>query len=141
MPSINVKFCIVCEDVRSEIHGKYSILGFFGLLPDVEIKVQELNKPIAQLVFLFNIYGDRGEYIFKCEIVDPKAKVVSTINLAPMTLVAKNDRDQSMAAIVLSGLAIASEGKHKIRLSHEGKTFFESTFVGTLGSPDLFNKS
>src|SRR5687768_2887170 len=47
-----VLHCIVCEDVRHEAHRKLTILGMFGILPDVEIRIADITKPIARLSFL-----------------------------------------------------------------------------------------
>lgn len=136
-PNLNVPFCIVCEDIRPEMHGKYAILGFFGQLPFVKIRLQDMEKPVARLVFLLNIDGDAGEYAFKFTIMDPKGKPFHKVDLAAMKLSGKM-YERSLAAVSLAGLEFKSEGDYKVRLLHKNKGFYESAFRIEIGSPEVF---
>src|ERR1700683_3721003 len=46
MPFPNFDFCIICEGIRPEIGSKLTILGFFGVAPNVEIVVQNPSQPL-----------------------------------------------------------------------------------------------
>ncbi len=50
MPLFN--FCAVCDDVRLELQNKASLIGFYGMLPYVEINVQHPSLPLPKLAFL-----------------------------------------------------------------------------------------
>ena len=39
--------CVVCDLVRPELGGKFMLLGFYGVAPNVEIVIQSLNTPIV----------------------------------------------------------------------------------------------
>lgn len=138
MPSLNVTFCMVCEDVRPEMHGKYSILGFFGLLPHVNIKLKEMGKALARLVFLMNVEGDPGKYKLKFTVIGPdRAKVVPAVTLGEMEIM-DDPTQRAVAAVNLSGLIFKLEGSYKVQMSHKNKVFYESNFQVAQGSPELF---
>lgn len=45
MPFPNFDFCIICDAVRPEVGGKLTLLGFYGLAPNVEIVVLNPAMP------------------------------------------------------------------------------------------------
>ena len=45
--------CIICDDFREEVRGKAAILGFLGICPDVEIKLDSLGGRLPQICFVF----------------------------------------------------------------------------------------
>ena len=47
MPFPNFDYCIICEMVRPELGGKSILLGFHGLAPNVDLRVQDINRPVA----------------------------------------------------------------------------------------------
>ena len=46
-----IRHCLVCEGVREEINRKRSVLGFYGVTPDVEIMLEDFARPMGHLVF------------------------------------------------------------------------------------------
>jgi hypothetical protein len=46
-----VRHCVLCEEVRNELGNKISILGFFGILPDVQIGFPN-GLGVIKVVFL-----------------------------------------------------------------------------------------
>jgi hypothetical protein len=137
MAKLKAQYCIVCEDARTETLGKLTLLGFFGLLPNVLIQVQELNKSIDRLLFLLNLTGDAGKYSFTFEIVNPKGKVIHTINLAEMNI--KGGDSKAIVAFVVTGLVFTSKGKYEVRLSNAKNQFYISTFTVAIADPAIFN--
>lgn len=70
------KFCAVCDDVRLEVQNKASLIGFYGMLPYVEISVQNPTLPIAKLTFLL-ISGEpvpAGKYRLHLSLKDPQGR-------------------------------------------------------------------
>lgn len=51
---LNVKHCVICEDVRVETRNLNSLMGVYGLLPDVAIAVKDLRE-VVNFVTVF--YG------------------------------------------------------------------------------------
>lgn len=138
MPKLNVVFCIVCEEIRQEINGKFSVLGFYGLLPNVYIKVSQLEGAIARLLFLIDIEGDVGKYQFDFEIIDPEEKSIQKLLLAEMQLY-NQQKERTVAAINLAGLPISkTAGDYTVKLSYKDEVFYESKFAVELGEANLF---
>ena len=61
---MNVLSCLLCENVHPEGNGKMSLLGFYGILPNVSIYIQYLDRPVAMLIFLFTFSEGIGEQSF-----------------------------------------------------------------------------
>jgi hypothetical protein len=51
MPFPDFEYCIICEGIRPEIGGKFTILGFYGLAPHVEVVITNPAQPV-NLAFL-----------------------------------------------------------------------------------------
>jgi len=47
MPFPQFDFCIICDGVRQEVAGKFTILGFYGLTPNVEVVIANLALPLT----------------------------------------------------------------------------------------------
>src|SRR6266851_1253333 len=47
MPFPNFDFCIVCEGIRPELGAKLTILGFFGVAPNVDVLVGDMARPLS----------------------------------------------------------------------------------------------
>jgi hypothetical protein len=50
LPQIHT--CLVCEEARKEVLGKWTLLGFFGVAPNVHVAIADFAKPVA-LCFAF----------------------------------------------------------------------------------------
>lgn len=137
MSKLNATFCIVCEDVRPEMHGKYSILGFFGLLPHVNIKLKEMGKALAKLVFLMNIEGEPGKYKLKFSLIGPDKKKIVSMPIGEMEITDSGSQ-RSMAAVNLAGLVFGKKGLYKIQMSYKNEVFYEKSFRVEQGQPELF---
>lgn len=56
--ALELRSCLVCDLVRPELAGKLTILGYFGICPNVHIRVAQLDQPT---VLTFVISGDPGD--------------------------------------------------------------------------------
>ena len=43
----NFDYCVICDLVRPELGGKWILLGFYGLAPNVELTVADVNRPVT----------------------------------------------------------------------------------------------
>ncbi|MEO6334678.1 MAG: hypothetical protein ABIO91_06800 [Pyrinomonadaceae bacterium] len=135
--NLNIAYCIVCEDVRPEAQGKQAILGFFGLLPDVNIKLKEIGKTLPRLAFLMNIEGDAGKYKFKFTLLGPDKKKVFDVPQLEMELLEDKSR-RALAVFIVQGLTLKTEGLYTVRMANKNKAFYESTFRVDQGPEELF---
>jgi hypothetical protein len=44
--------CLVCDSARSEAGSKTTLLGLYGLLPNVEIRLADPSVPLRELAFV-----------------------------------------------------------------------------------------
>jgi len=51
-PPVHIGTCIVCEQARPEILEKWTLLGFFGVTPNVWVRISDFTKPVT-LCFVF----------------------------------------------------------------------------------------
>lgn len=67
--------CILCEDVRQEVGGKLIILGYLGILPDVQFSIRDFDRTTT-LTFL--VVGSPGEepYELDMSITGPDGTVL-----------------------------------------------------------------
>jgi hypothetical protein len=47
MPFPDFDFCLICEGIRQEVGNKLTILGFYGIAPNVEIAVTNTAVPMT----------------------------------------------------------------------------------------------
>jgi hypothetical protein len=135
MGTFNVNYCIVCEDLREERFNKVSLLGFYGIAPDVNIKIKETGKTIDKLLFVLAIKGDKGTYPVKWYINNPNG----TLNIErDVKLELAGGLNQLVAVIVIRSLEFKEEGQYTVQLKNSTKVFFESTFSVYTGEPSLF---
>lgn len=71
---LHIDWCLLCEDARQEAGNKLTLLGFFGVLPGVQIIVTDRNAP-TRLLFLFGARGEAGPQAVTCMIVAPNGRV------------------------------------------------------------------
>jgi hypothetical protein len=67
-PTINA--CFICELVRPETMGKFSVLGYFGVAPHVHVQIQNFALPIG-LSFVFAGGPGSGHFQIVMRITSP----------------------------------------------------------------------
>lgn len=111
---------ILAEDVRVEISGKATLVGFLGVSPWVTIGVPFPTLPLPQLSFLC-LSGDPveiGEYSIELRIFDPSGEPF----LSPLTHTLSAEKSAPLAAIFqLGGLPLKGVGKYDLRFAVNGK--------------------
>lgn len=136
MPFPKIHHCIVCETSRPEPFGKSSILGFYGIAPNVEIKLHDTAKPLAKLTFvLLGGISGSGTYSIRFELVGPSGDDPIT-SLEGQAKVEEDGRRRQLT-LEFSGLHLAI-GKHEIRLFVDGKSHFTEHFSVERGSSEDF---
>jgi hypothetical protein len=70
-----IQNCVVCDFVRPELNGKVIVLGFFGVCPNVDVSVPQLDQPTA-LTFLFTGSPGSGTYLLTFDVVDESQRRV-----------------------------------------------------------------
>jgi hypothetical protein len=131
MPFPPINFCIVCEGIRPELGGKLSILGFFGVTPNVDIGVVRLEQPLSVTVVLgFGVVPDANPYNHSIVVRNPDGSVlfqsptarVNTVLRKPGLLVSTFVAIPRVAGlrtvkVIVDGQESPFEGQFMIRLA------------------------
>jgi hypothetical protein len=70
MPPPIIRACIVCEQARPEASNKWALLGFFGVTPNVRIKIANFAIPVT-LCFVFTSDEFVGKVHVEVRVVAP----------------------------------------------------------------------
>jgi hypothetical protein len=62
--------CLICDIVRPELRGKAIVIGMYGICPNVDIQLQQLDRAIPLSFLLSGTPGDTPVKV-EFEIVDP----------------------------------------------------------------------
>lgn len=128
MASLEIKHCIACEIVREERGSALSLLGFYGLLPDAVIPLQEPNTttPPPSLAFLFKYDKITGVFALATTIKDPEDHIIANTTPAPITF----SEEQKLGYLILTFLTIEFRipGIHTLKLSKGGQEIYRNTF-------------
>jgi hypothetical protein len=131
-PEIN--YCLICEEIRSERGNKLTILGYYGISPDVNILVKELGKEI-RVLFLVGISKGSGEYTVIPRILNPD----DTRHIGELSAVIHLDENAPMTAFGF-GLPLIpkQEGTYLFQLVIKGKEVYRAPFNVRKGEASEF---
>jgi hypothetical protein len=130
------KFCAVCDDVRVEFGGNKSvIIGFFGMVPYVDVLVSNPSQPIEKLTFLF-MSGTpiiAGHYRIQVSVKDPAGRELANQSVPAI--------DQDMIAgpfnaiLAVQSLRLTGIGKYHVTAIVNDHEDFAGDFVVGLLPP------
>ncbi len=128
-------FCAVCDEVRLEVQNKATILGFYGMLPYVEIVVENPALPLAKVVFVL-MSGralPKGRYNVELTLKGPNGNVLLRhIGASPAT--PPIDAPVNVA-LACQPFPLAGVGIYHITVIVNGKEDFSSDLRIAQGPP------
>ena len=132
-----IKHCIVCEDARPEANKLATILGFFGIAPDVEILLKDFEKPVRQLTFL--LMGGHGQLRGKISvrIFDMHGRPVIDTPMLDIDKTAPEGKNMSLI-FSFGNVHFRQAGEYKVIFMMDGQQFYDNTFAVALGQPGDF---
>ena len=124
-----VRTVLVCEALRDEIGRKQTLLGFYGLTPDVEILVGDSHLPLGQLAFLIaaDAPSTSTTYRVKIEVLGPQGegqKIVVAENLFPVEA-----GKRIHLGFNTVGFPLVGDGTYRLILTVDGIKQPEQTFT------------
>jgi hypothetical protein len=114
-PKLN--YCLICEEIRAEQGNKLTILGLYGISPDVDIIFGKLGTPTRIMFLTVAARGEDHAYVVLPQVVNDKGEVLAKGK--PIELV-----------IVKGANAMFGFGFFPIAFPKEGLYFFELSFNG-----------
>ena len=119
--SLRVKACMICDDLRPELNGKATIVGFGGILPIPKIAVSG-GKTIPQLTFVFVLEPGASSSEVVMQITGPDGNTMTkSPNAGPINI---GPTSAMNLAITTRNVRFANEGDYTIRLTSEGREVF-----------------
>lgn len=137
MPFPKIQHCIVCDDLRQETAKKTTILGFFGIAPNVEVLVQDLNQPIGRLSFLLVGGPGEGKYKVLPRLLDNDGNAIIEPKEA-MEVSFKGPGKISILGFGFAPIKFPAAGTYKLELMVDGQRQYETTFSIGQGKPEDF---
>ncbi len=126
MPFPQIRHCLICEATRPEPFGKMSLLGFYGVAPDVQIAVRAFGQPL-QLAFVLvsGPSGEGGHYLVQFRVVDEAGAPVVQAPASPSDL-APSEKRLNLAIQVLT--TFPHPGRYTMQLLVDGEPHYETDF-------------
>jgi hypothetical protein len=102
--------------------NKLTLLGFFGVLPGVQLLIADLSLP-SRLLFLFGVSGVDGPFTAACQVVDPEGEI-------HFESAVSGEFDATKRAILGTGFVgpLKREGDFRVLLLVDEKSIYESAF-------------
>jgi len=136
MPFPQINNCLICEDVRLERRRLATLIGFYGVTPNVHILVRELNLPLERLTFF--MMGERGEgqYQVRAQILNEEGNVITQSQ--EMSMVIRDPAREVNLGTVFYGVRFQRPGRFNLTLVVDGETHYQTSFEVSQGSPEDF---
>jgi hypothetical protein len=132
MPFPQIHNVVLCEDMRQESRGLSTLLGFFGVLPHVEVIVRDFAQPV-RLGFLFLGGPGDGQFQVRLRIRTSQGQeVMATGNLA--MAVAPGTRT-NIALQLMPGPVLPGSDTYRVELLNGTDVAYTSTFVVRQAGP------
>ena len=127
MPSIKINHCLICDTAREEARNKISLLGFFGVTPNVEVRLDTFELPVNELtlVFIGSISGSAGRAEVTIELFDYSDRML--FSHSQSSELQPKERANFIFNIRL--LKFVHPGRHKIRLRIDGRPVYNTDFL------------
>ncbi len=134
MPFPEIKHCLIADSVRPEAFGKVTLLGFFGVAPDVSINVKNFANPLELGFLLLGGTGDAAGTI-QFQLVDSNSQVL--VATPPGTVQMASDGKRMSSALGITH-RYAGPGRYALRLVLDGKPHYDAWFELLQGQPQHF---
>lgn len=128
--------CLLCEDVRIERTRLSTVIGLYGVCPNVDILLQEIGRQVERLTFF--IFGGKGSgtFTFAFQVLKPDGAIL--IQTPSDSLTIKDAKRRSNLVITIGPVKFESPGTYKINLLVDGLVEFSTSFEVLVGQPEDF---
>jgi hypothetical protein len=138
VPRIDVRYCVVCEDCRIEVHNKLTVLGMFGLAPDAaEVAIQDITKPLNRLTFILWIWPTQTDIKkFGFSLVHEDGTEIVT---GPPTDTPFDFSTKGIAILQVQSPTFKKAGTVTLSLAGDGEEIYRTSFAVLQGKPETFS--
>ena len=114
-----------------------TLLGFYGIAPNVSILLQQFGAPVRICFVLLGGPGN-GPHRVSLRLVEPATKDVIFETPELVSPVPEMPDRRNTLAFSLTNVSFRHAGVHQVILAVDGKDHFDTTIVVGQGSPDIF---
>jgi|SRR5882762_873824 len=118
--------CIVCEGVRQEILNKYTILGFFGIAPNVKISIRDFKLPVT-ICFFFCGTTAGGRLRVSVTLSDRSGRLIPNKIPQPPETMFDPSKPVTFFALFFEGI-FPGPGEFKISLMIDDREHYSTFF-------------
>jgi hypothetical protein len=136
-----IKHCLICEELRVETRGKSSILGFYGIVPDTTLVVNDPNLNAGKISFVI-ISGTDGFEAQKpsisFQIIESSGKPIIQTPASAFDLPAIPRGRKFQFAIQFENIKFPHQGVYTFKILAAGIAVYGNSFTVEKGaSKDL----
>lgn len=138
MPFPAVRHCLVCEDLRQEVNRKTTILGFYGITPNVGILVRAFDQPIGRLAFvlLTEEIKEAGKFKLTPRLLRPDGEPLVDLPALETEIAAPSFRTQ--LGFGFGSVKLPGPGIYSLVLLVDEKEHYRTSFSVEQGKPEDF---
>ena len=133
-----IHYCLICEEIRQEQRNLVTLLGFYGVAPEVEILVRDFAQPVTRLAFLF--VGGHGEGTFKISMQLSNEGGENVLTTPEAAFLMQATPRRTNIAFGLMGFRLPSPGSYTLQLLVEGQPYYRTRFEVMQGRPEDFGQ-
>ena len=121
-----IQSSILCEAVRQEEGGKLSILGFRGVLPNLDLAISEKPKTLV----LLNILGphEGGTFMMSAVLRDPRGEIIVAPSNTLLTLQTVPREQGAFIATNFGEVVIDKEGSYTFEITADNNLVIKQMF-------------
>jgi hypothetical protein len=126
-----IKHCVVCEGVRPELGNKATVLGFFGLAPDVDIVLPSLPATVQLCFMLLTGEGNGQTYAGVISISAPDGKQLAKAEMPEIAVPATTPEATGRGILVIGfpSVTFSLPGEHTLMFSVDGNMNYQNKFL------------
>jgi hypothetical protein len=129
-----IKHCLICDAVRAEALGKLTMLGFYGVTPDVQINIKDFQQPLQVAFVLVGGIGE-GRATVAFQFADARGQVLLATPVAESGPIEPGKR-------LLTGVGLSyvfpGPGRYFFRVLVDGRMHYQTSFELLQGAPADF---
>jgi hypothetical protein len=140
MPFPTFDYCIICDMIRPELGGKYILLGFYGLAPNVELTVPDMNRPavLSMLAGCPPVPEPTISYEYVVAITRPDG--IGIFQTPPVRLAVMQDK-RMQVPLWFNIAPPLLPGRYSIRLTVNGEVRLDTSFSLRTATPTDVNRA
>lgn len=137
MPFPKIRACLIAEATREERHRKITVLGLYGIAPDVEIAFQDITTPISIAFLLFGGPG-AGKYRIRPRLVSEQGAELIQVNPYEIEFPLGTSVGGHNLMINIPVITFPERGLYRFILEIDGQPHYETNFRIRPGRPEEF---